>query len=71
MKGVDQVVYGRHAVFFRDIGDMSITGRCVGIGMTEKGLDVTKAQTLLKKMSGEAVPKKIQTFGFPALSKPK
>jgi hypothetical protein len=43
MNGVDQIVDGRHAVFFRDIGDMGIPGRCVGIGVAEKGLDMTKA----------------------------
>jgi len=43
MNGVDQIVDGRHAVFFRDIGDMSIPHGCFWTGMTENGLDVTEA----------------------------
>lgn len=43
MNGVDQIVDGRHAVFFRDIGEVGIPGRCIGIGMSEKGLDMAEA----------------------------
>ncbi|MFA6009256.1 MAG: hypothetical protein WC799_04670 [Desulfobacteraceae bacterium] len=43
MDGVDQMVDGRHAVFFRDIGEVGVTGRGGGAGMAEKGLDVAEA----------------------------
>lgn len=42
MDGVDQMVDGRHAVSFRDIGGMGVTGCGGGAGMTEKGLDVAE-----------------------------
>lgn len=50
MNCVDQIVDGCHAVFFRDIGDMGITGCCFGTGMAKKDLYVTKAQTSLKEI---------------------
>jgi hypothetical protein len=43
MNGVDQIVDGRHAVLFRDIGDMGIPNCSFWTGMAEKGLDMTKA----------------------------
>ena len=55
MDRVDQIVDGCHAAFFRDAGEMSVTGCCFGAGMAEKGLNVTKAQALLKQMGGIAV----------------
>ena len=56
MDRVDQIIDGCHAAFFRDAGEMSVTGCCFGAGMAEKGLNVTKAQALLKQMSGIALP---------------
>lgn len=55
MNGVDQIVDGRHAVSFRDICDMGITGCCFGTSMAEKGLYVTKAQASLKEIRGKTV----------------
>lgn len=43
MNGVDQIVDDRHAVLFRDIGEMSISGCCFRTGMAKQGLNVTKA----------------------------
>ncbi len=43
MDGVDQLVDGRQAILFCDIGDMGIPSRCIGTGVAEKGLDMTKA----------------------------
>jgi len=43
MKGVDQIVDGLHALFFRDIGEMGIPGCCTGTCMAEKGLYMTEA----------------------------
>jgi hypothetical protein len=43
MNGVDQIIDGRQAVFFSDVSDMGISHRRVGVGMAEKGLNVTKA----------------------------
>jgi hypothetical protein len=59
MDGVDQLVDGQQTFFFRDVGHMSIAGRCIGIGMTEKGLDMTEAQTLFKQMGGKTVAKRM------------
>ncbi len=42
MNGVDQIVDGRHAFFFNDIGNMGITGGRVGICMAKKCLDMSK-----------------------------
>lgn len=44
MKGVDQLINGIQAVFFRDIGQMSITCGCRWAGMSEDHLNMTKAQ---------------------------
>lgn len=49
------MVDGRHAVFFRDIGEMSVTGRGGGAFMAEKDLDMAEAQTLFKEMGGITV----------------
>ena len=43
MKGVDQRINGGQAVFFSDIGKMSVTRGCYGAGMAEKRLDMPKA----------------------------
>lgn len=37
------MVDGRHAVFFRDIGEVGVTGRSGGAGMAEKSLDMAEA----------------------------
>ena len=42
MNGVDQVVDDSRALFFSDISEMSISCRCVGIGVSEKSLNVAK-----------------------------
>ena len=52
MDRVDQIVDGCHAAFFRDAGEMSVTGCCFGAGMAEEGLNVAKTQALLKQMGG-------------------
>lgn len=64
MDGVDQVVDDRHAVFFRDIGDVGVTGRGGWAGMAEKDLDMPKAQPLFKKMSGKAVSQRMDGYFF-------
>jgi len=43
MKGVDQIVDGRHGVLFCDIGEMGILDGCTGICMAEKGLYMAEA----------------------------
>jgi len=43
MKGVDQLIDGDQAVFFRDVGKMSITCGGCGTGMAKQCLDMTKA----------------------------
>jgi len=43
MKRVDQRINGCQAVFFGDIGQMSVTRGCRGTGMTKDGLDMAKA----------------------------
>jgi len=42
MKGVDQRINGVPAVFFRELGEVSISCGGHGTGMTENGLDMTK-----------------------------
>ena len=44
MKGVDQVINGVQAVFFRDIGQMGITCGCRGAGVSKDYLNMAKAQ---------------------------
>ena len=44
MKGVDQLINGVQAVFFRDIGQMGITCGCRGAGMSEDYLNMAKTQ---------------------------
>lgn len=55
MNGIHQIVDGRHAVFFRDIGDMGVPCCRVWAGVAEKDLDMTEAQTLFKQVGGKAV----------------
>jgi len=43
MQRINQLVEGDQAVLFRYIAQMRITGCCGRIGMTQQGLDVTKA----------------------------
>jgi len=43
MNGVDQIVDGHHAVFFRDSGKMCVTGGGFRAGMAEKGLNMPQA----------------------------
>ena len=43
MKGVNQLVNGDQAVFFRDIGEMRITCSGSRTGMAKECLDMTKA----------------------------
>ena len=43
MNRVDQRINGGQAVFFCDIGEMSITCSGHGTGMTKNGLDMAKA----------------------------
>ncbi len=57
MNSVDQVVDGRHAVLFCDIGDMGIPCGGVWTGMAEKSLNMTKAQAFFKEVRGKAVSK--------------
>ena len=57
MKAVDQSIDGSQAVFFRDIRQVSIACGCCRTGMTEQGLNMTKAQPSFKKMRGKAVAK--------------
>ena len=42
MKGVDQLINGDQTVFFRDIGEVSITCSGHGAGMAKQSLDMTK-----------------------------
>ena len=42
MKGVNQFINGVQAVFFREIGQMSITCGCRGAGVPEDHLNMTK-----------------------------
>lgn len=55
MKGVDQGIDGGKAVFFSKLGQLGITCSGVRVGMTQKDLDMTQAQTTFKKMRGKAV----------------
>lgn len=55
MNGIHQIVDGRHAFFFRDIGDMGVSCCRVRVGVTENGLDVAEAQALFKQVGGKAV----------------
>jgi hypothetical protein len=43
MKGVNQLIYGGQAVFFRNIRQMGIACSCIGAGMSKQRLDMTKA----------------------------
>jgi len=43
MEGVHQLINSDQAVFFRDIGEMSIPCGCFRTGMAEECLDMTKA----------------------------
>ena len=43
MKGVDQRIDGGQAVFFREIGEVGISGRGRGAGMPENCLDMAEA----------------------------
>lgn len=43
MKGVDQIIDGGQAVFFRKIGEMGIACSGHGAGMTQDCLDMAKA----------------------------
>lgn len=43
MKGVDQRINRGQAVFFREIGEVSIPCGGYGTGMPENGLDMTEA----------------------------
>ena len=43
MNRVHECINGGQAVFFRDIGEISITCSGYGTGMTKNGLDMTKA----------------------------
>ena len=64
MEGVDQLIHGIQAVFFGDIRQMCITCGCRGAGMTEDGLNMTKAQAAFKQMSGKAVAKGVDMDFF-------
>jgi hypothetical protein len=57
MNGVDQGIYGGKAVLFRDLGELGVSCSGVGIGMTQKGLDMTQAQAPFQKVSGKTVAK--------------
>ena len=43
LNGVDQIVDGFSAVFFRYIGDMGVPSCRCGAGMAKKGLDMAEA----------------------------
>lgn len=43
MNGINQIVDGFPAVFFRYIGDMGVPSSCFWAGMAKKGLDMTEA----------------------------
>jgi len=64
MKAVDQSIDGRQAVFFRDIRQVSITSCCCRTGMTEQGLNMTKAQASFKQMGGKTVAKGVYVDFF-------
>jgi len=42
MNGIDQIIDGKQAVFFCDIGYMGIAGCCIWICMAEKGLNMAE-----------------------------
>jgi hypothetical protein len=43
MNRVDQIINGGQAVFFRENGEMGVSGGGCGTGMPENRLDMTKA----------------------------
>jgi len=57
VKGIDQLINGDQAVFFRDIGQVGITCGCIRTGVAEQCLDMAKAQTAFEKMRGKTVAK--------------
>ena len=59
MNGVDQLIDGFHAVFFRDIGDMGVPGGCVEIGVAENVLDLAQAQPFLEQVGGKTMGKRV------------
>ncbi len=64
MKGVDQFINGVKAVLFSDMGQMSISCCCGGAGVSEDYLDMAKAQSAFKQMSGKTVTKGVDMDFF-------
>jgi hypothetical protein len=63
VQGIDEPVDGVEGVLFGDVIQMCIAsggGACVA----EEGLNMTKAQALLKQMSGKAVAKGVDRDFF-------
>jgi len=68
VEAIDQRIDGGQAVFFRNIGQMGISCGGRGAGMTEKNLDMTKAQAAFKQMGCETVAEGVnRDFFNPAL----
>jgi len=59
MKRVDHFVNGDQTVFFRDIGEMSVTSGGVGVGMAQQALDMPKAYAAFKQMGSVTVPERV------------
>ena len=55
MKGVDQRIDGGKAVLFSKLGELGVPYGGVGVGMAQKGLDMTQAQVTFQKVSGKAM----------------
>ncbi len=64
MKSVYQRINSVPAIFFGNISEMCIAGRCSGTGMAKQCLDMTQAQAAFKKMRGKTVPKGVNRDFF-------
>ena len=64
MEGIDEPVDGVEGVLFGDVTQMCIASSGSGACVAEEGLNMTKAQALLKQMSGKAVAKGVDRDFF-------
>ena len=64
MQGIDEPVDGVEGVLFGDVIQVRIAGSGGGACVAEEGLNMTKAQALLKQMGGKTVAKGVNRGFF-------
>jgi hypothetical protein len=56
MEGIDQAVDGIRCMLFGGVGQMRVADRSGGTAVSEKPLDMTKAQTFFQQMGCKGMP---------------